>query len=66
MLAITTAAQLVAAIQTLVYQGAHIVTVSVNVQAVDWDANVLLDNPSMVNALVIQAKGTPITVVKKS
>lgn len=64
--AITTAAQLTAAIQTLVYQGAQIVTVTVNGQAVDWDAHVLLDNPSMLNALVTQAKGTPITVVKKS
>lgn len=66
MTAITTAAQLTAAIKALVYQGAAIVTVTVNRQAVDWDAHVLLDNPSMLNALVAQANGTPITVVKKS
>jgi hypothetical protein len=64
--AITTAAQLTAAIQTLVYQGASVVTVTVNGQAVDWDVHILLDNPSMLNALVTQANGTPITVVKKS
>lgn len=66
MTAITTAAQLTAAIQTLVYQGATVVTVTVNGQAVDWDVHILLDNPSMLNALVAQAKGMPITVVKKS
>lgn len=66
MSAITTAAQLTTAIQALVYQGASIITVTVNGQAVDWDAHVLLDNPSMLNALVAQAKGSPITVVKKS
>jgi hypothetical protein len=63
---ITTATQLTTAIQTLEYQGASIVTVTVNKQAVDWDVHVLLGSNSIINAIVSQAAGSPITVTKKS